>query len=180
MAEQANTSHDSAIGWLILFGVTAAIFALFWYYFQYDVMSVFRWIRWGEMWVISLFVGDDYTVSWNGQPVSFQATMDAVPLIPVQELHAETLSIISTVAMEPLRLPIVLILALMGFWCMTSGPGTQYRRKFNLDGLIAAQSKVFPIIAPLVKFNPGNQPPRPPGAPGPAEAGSGPWPGRAG
>lgn len=169
MAEQGNTSHDNAIGWMILMGVAIALFALFWYYFQYDMKNIFRWIRWGEMWVISLFTGDDYAVYLNGKPENFKEALETVALIPVQELHAETLNLISTIAMEPLRLPIAGIIALMGFWCMTSGPGTQYRRKFNLDGLIAAQSKIFPIIAPLVKFNPGNQPPRPPGAPVPAE-----------
>jgi len=40
---------------------------------------------------------------------------------------------------------------------------------FNLDALIEKQSRIFPIILPFVKFNPSSQPPRPPGAPVPAD-----------
>ncbi len=39
----------------------------------------------------------------------------------------------------------------------------------NLDGIIAAQTPNFPAIHPFVKFNPSTMPPRPPGAPVPAE-----------
>jgi intracellular multiplication protein IcmP len=79
------------------------------------------------------------------------------------------MDVISTLAMAPLKLPLAIIIAVMGIWCMMYGPGTHNRRKMNLDGLIGHQAKVFPVIAPFVKFNPSTQPPRPPGAPVPAE-----------
>jgi intracellular multiplication protein IcmP len=71
--------------------------------------------------------------------------------------------------MTPIRWIFIAIIALMGLWAYTQGPGTQFRRKLSLDGLIGAQAKVFPVIAPFVKFNPSKQPPRPPGSPVPSE-----------
>lgn len=167
--DQKNTMHDNAIGWLILGGIFIALFFLFWHFFKYQIKSMFRWFRWGEMWLVSHIIGDDYAVQWNGYDVNFQQWLDGVPLIPSTNLDGATLGAISLLAMTPFKYPFIIIMSLMAFWVLMKGPGTQYRRKLNLDGLINAQSKTFPVISPFVKFNPANQPPRPPGAPVPAE-----------
>lgn len=176
MAQQGQgiTLHDNAIGWIILGGVFFAVFLLFWYFNEYAVKSLFRWLRWSEMWFVSLFVTDDYTVYWHGdkltpKPNTYSQWVDAVPKIPSGRLDNETISAISTLAMEPLKLPFALVIVLMSVWVLLRGPGTEFRRKMGLDELIAAQSKNFPAIAPFVEFNPSNQPPRAPGSPVPAE-----------
>ncbi len=167
--QQANTGSENAIGWMILGGVFLAIFALFWYFFEFQVKNVFRWIRWSEMWLISFFVDDEYAVGWSGREVNFQEALDYIPTIPLNNLNAGTIGFISTMSMEPFKIIFVVIMVLMALWCQIRGPGTLYRKKMNLNGLINAQSKTFPVIAPFMKFNPSNQPTRPPGTPVSAE-----------
>ncbi|HEY8191857.1 MAG TPA: type IV secretion system protein [Alphaproteobacteria bacterium] len=169
MADDKNTLHDSAVGWAILGMVFFCLLALFWYFKEYEVKSAFRWMRYAEMKAVSPLLGDDYTVHWNGYDINFNEWYEVVPDIPSSKLDGMTLGVVSMLAMQPLRLFFVGALGLMGLWSLMYGPSTQFRRKMGLDGLIGTQAKVFPIISPFVKFNPTNQPPRPPGAPVPAE-----------
>ncbi len=149
-------------------GVFFALLMLFWYFFEFEVKSAFRWIRWSEMWAISLFVSDDYTVDWKGTPINFHDALDQIASIPARKLDTGLMTLIAALPMVPLKIPFIVIMGLMSLWAVMSGPGTQYRRKLNLDGLIGAQARTFRIISPFIKFNPSHQPPRPPGAPVPA------------
>ena len=163
-----NTSHENAIGWLILAVVFLALAMLFWYFFEYQVKDMIRWIRYAEMWITSLFVSDEYAINIKGDDIPFHESFEIVPEIPPMNLDDDRMHIINRLALEPLRIPIMVIIGLMGIWSLMFGPGTQYRRSFNLDGLIGAQAENFPIIKPFVKFNPSTMPPRPPGSPVPA------------
>lgn len=171
---QQHTTHDTALGWIILSGIALALFALFWYFFSDLVKSAFRWWRWLEMWLLSFFIEDGHQITYTDSTgkvhsVDFYTWLDAIPNLDAAVLDGQTLAIISSLAMEPLKIPFVIMVGLMAFWAITRGPGTQYRNKYNLDGLIGAQSKMFPIISPFISFNPSNQPTRPPGSPVPAE-----------
>ena len=157
--QKGNTGSENAFGWFILLCVFFAIFALFWHFNEYNVKDAFRSLRWGEMWLISFFVGDDYTVSFRQYELNFWQWLSNVPDIPAHRLDDVTMGAIGALAMEPLKWLLGVILVLMGMWCMMYGPGTNNRRKMNLDELIRAQSKNFPVIAPFVSFNPSTQPP---------------------
>lgn len=141
---------------------------LIWYHFEYQLKNMFRLLRVAEMWLVSMFVDDDYTIIWNGQPTHFKDTMQYFSTARPSDLDG-LYDAVAMFPMIPLRWPFIIIMAMMGFWSYSNGPGSQYRRKMNLDGLIGAQAKTFPIIRPFVKFNPSKQPPRPPGAPVPAD-----------
>lgn len=79
------------------------------------------------------------------------------------------LELFTAATMVPMRFALGAIIALGALWCIFKGPKTQYRNRLGLEGLIHRQAKNFPVIAPFVDFNPSTQPPRPPGAPVPAE-----------
>lgn len=169
--DEKNTLYDNAIGYMIILATLFALLLFFWFYtnFQFWVKDTYRTIKWSEMLLVSPFVGDDYKVSWAGYELNFQEWFESAPDIEVYELNGRTLGAISVLAMAPLRMFFVVALALMGVWALIAGPGTQFRRKMGLDGLITAQSKNFSVISPFMKFNPANQPPRAPGAPVPVE-----------
>lgn len=170
MADQKpQTGTENAVGWFILSCVFIALFIFFWYFNEYKVKSAIRWVRWGEMWAISWILDDDYSINWHGQNVHFDTWLKGIPEIPATRLDDQTMAVIGALAMQPVKLPLAILVALIGLWCMFYGPGTHNRRKLNLDGLITHQANVFPVISPFVKFNPSTQPPRPPGAPVPAE-----------
>ncbi len=158
-----------ALGWGILLCVFGALGWLIWFHFKVEIRSLIRWIRYGEMWVMSWFVGDDYTVEWRGSELNFQETMDIAGKMPSEELTNEFLSALSTVAMAPFLWIIIAVTACFAFWALFRGPGSEHRSKFDIDSLIKKQSRIFPIISPFIHFNPTKQPPRAPGAPVPAE-----------
>ncbi|MFP4313577.1 MAG: type IV secretion system protein [Alphaproteobacteria bacterium] len=176
-----NTLHENAIGWIILGAVIAVLIWLFWYYFDAEVRNMVRWVRYGEMWIVKLFIDlfemlglvkdGEYKVFWpaTGQEVSWQAGFESTPNYRTEKLTYTHLSLFGALAMEPLKMPIVGILGAMAFWAMFKGPNTQYRSNLGLEGLMARQAEVFPVITPFIEFNPATQPPRSPGTPVPAE-----------
>lgn len=164
-----NTLYENSIGWFILICVLLCLLALFWYYFAEDVKSLVRWVRWGQMWLIHWFVDNEYAVQWGRNQVNFIQWYEGIPNLDKSQLDARTMSVIGTLAMEPMKLIFVILLALGGLWCMFRGPNTQYRTSLSVETLIQRQSTNFPVISPFVQFNPSKQPPRPPGSPVPAE-----------
>lgn len=169
MADQKDTGTDNALGWFILLAVFVVLFALFWYFNEYNVKHIIRWIRWSEIWVLSLFYDNAHTITYAGNTINYEQWKNGIPDIPKEALNDQTMGVITTMAMKPLLLPFAIIMGIMGLWAGMYGPGTNNRHKMSLDMLIHAQSKVFPVISPFIKFNPSTQPPRAPGTPVPAE-----------
>ncbi len=166
---EGSEGSDKALGWFIIICILLILFYIFWNYYEFRVKDAVRWVRYLEMWLPSLWTTQDYTVDVNGVPMNYHGIYDQVANIAQQNLTDHNMYIISSVAMAPFRLVFALVLAVFGFWSLFWGPGTQYRRKMGIDGLIKAQAPNFPVIFPFVKFNPSDQPVRPPGSPVPAE-----------
>jgi len=172
--QQAQTTHDAFLGWVILLAFLAVIFFVLWGKIGETVKNSFRWFRWAEIKAISVFVSEDYAVPWAGpdgevHKIFIHRAVKEIPLYEARDLDASLMNMISTVATAPLKIPFTIFLVSCAFWSLLRGPGTQYRREFNLDGLLNSQARSFPIIAPFTKFNPANQPPRPPGTAVPVE-----------
>lgn len=164
-----NTLHENAIGWALVLVVVGVISWLFWIYFDAEVRNVIRWIRYGEMWLISWFVGDDYAVYINGKPTSWQQGFEATPQWSASRLTYNHLAYFNALTMQPLKYLFMGLFGAAALWCMMAGPGTQYRKKLGIEGLINRQKKNFPVIAPFSVFDPSTQPPRAPGSPVPVE-----------
>jgi len=169
MSDKKSGLSDAAVGWAILGAVFAAVGYLVWWNFKEEIRSLVRWLRYGEMWLMSWFVDSDYTVDWEGQKVNYEQMMKAAKEIPSDRIDAEFLSALSTVAMYPYLIVIVFFTLCFGIWALFRGPGSEHRRKYDLNTLIKKQSNIFPIVAPFIDFNPAKMAPRPPGAPVPAE-----------
>jgi len=167
--QAGDTLYEGGIGWTIMLVILAILLWLFWYFYNVEVREAVRWIRYGEMWVISWFVSDDYEILYRGKEYNFQAGLEAVQEYQKEKLKYEHLSYFTALAMQPLRIPLLILISMGAFWCIFKGPKTHYRKRMTLENLIEAQAKVFPVISPFIKFNPSSQPPRPPGAPVPAE-----------
>lgn len=142
---------------------------IFWYFFHAEVREMVRWIRYAEAWLISWFLDSDYMIFWNNKEYNFHSAMDLIPNYEKDDLRYRHLSNFTAITMQPWKMPICALLFAGAGWCMFMGPRTQYRRRFNLEGLIERQARIFPVISPFVKFNPSTQPTRPPGSPVPAE-----------
>ncbi len=161
---------EQLLSWAIIF--IMVLLSLYFVYRNYtpEVLGFIRWVRYAELWLITLFTTDSYNVVLSsGEAINVKELRDYVSTIPRDALDTSQISDISRVALYPIKWVMIAIIAILGYWIYTRGPGTQYTEVFNLDGLIKFQSKTFPIIAPFVDFNPSNQPPRPPGSDVPAE-----------
>lgn len=177
-----NTLHENAIGWTILLAVLAVVVWVIWYYQAEEIRNAVRWLRYGEMWVISWFIEaynfvrvmlgfseHQYTIMFRGQPIDWATYFDATPQYNKYQLKYDHLAIFGALAMQPVKYIFMAFCGLGAYWCIFHGPQTHYRKKLGLEELIQRQSKNFPIITPFVDFNPGTQPARPPGSPVPAE-----------
>ena len=166
-----------------------------WHYWHVELRNTIRWIRYAEMQVAAPFLPSDYEVEFKefkgvrqGDPyqeiyrsmqyrrdqykasmIPFHKQLDKVPEYKTRDLNYRHMALFSAMAMQPLKMVFVYILGAGAMWCLFLGPTTQYRRRLSLEDLIRVQSSVFPVISPFVNFDPGKQPPRPPGAPVPAE-----------
>ena len=167
--QAGDTLYEGGIGWAIMLLVFAVLLWLFWLFYDVHVREMVRWIRYSEMWVLSWFLDSDYEVFYRGDSYKFHPGFEAAGEYPKEKLKYQHLAYFTALSMQPLRIPFVILLSLGALWCMFWGPNTQHRQKMSLEDLIGVQSKVFPVVSPFVKFNPSAQPPRPPGAPVPAE-----------
>ncbi len=161
--------HENFIGWAIMLVVLGVLTWVFWYFFDTEVRNVVRWIRYGEMWLVSWVLPDNFTVNFRGDEVSFFKGLRDTPKWSAEQLTRGHLSYFGALAMQPLKYPLIALMAACAAWCIFYGPRTQYRKKLDLDGLIVRQSLVFPAIKPFIEFNPNKSPPRAPGSPVPVE-----------
>lgn len=149
--------------------VMVVVILMVWHYNSDVISSAVRWARYGEMWVISWFASDEYTVNYNGNDVNWRIGFEDTPRFAATTITPSHLSYFGALAMQPLRPVFTLIFILCALWIIFRGPGTQFRSKLDLEGFIRRQASNFPMIAPFTNFNPAKQPPRPPGSPVPAE-----------
>jgi len=135
-----------------------------------EVHGAIRWVRYAEMWLVSLVTPSDFTVNITGVgETNLEQLMKDSKAIDRENISLNILSAMTQAALLPYRWVFVIILGIMGIWAYTRGPGTNNVSVFNLDAFLKFQSKAFPVIAPFVNFNPSKQPPRAPGSPVPAE-----------
>lgn len=149
--------------------IIAIILWLFWYYFDDEMRNLIRWVRYAEMWIISWFVGDEYSVILNGRELNWQEGFESTPKWQMELLTNKHLQYFNALALKPLKYVFVALFAFGAYWCYQHGPTTHYREKLGIEQLIRRQRQNFPVISPFADFDPSTQPPRPPGSPVPAE-----------
>lgn len=169
MADKHSGSADAAIGLFLIGCVLAALMWLIWQFQEEQIQSAIRWLRHGQMWLASFFIDDDKALLWGAKETTFGAVMQAAETIPPGKITGEFLNKLSIHALNPYKWFIVAAMGLMALYLYYKGPEAENRTKFSTDTLIKRQSSNFPYITPFIEFNPSKMPPRPPGAPIPAD-----------
>ena len=146
MSDNKNTLYDNAIGWMIMGAIMLILLGFFWYFYQIEVKNMFRWIRWGQIWLISQVMPSDYEIVWNGTAMNYDQSVEEIKNLPKTALSNELTALISYVAMRPLKWVITAVLAGMAFWALFRGPETQFRRSVDINKLIEIQSSNFKSI----------------------------------
>lgn len=167
---QSDGGTEQFIGWAMILVILVVCFYVVYRMYTPEILNALRWIRYGEMWFISLFTPDSYTVTMtSGDEVNLKEWMRSVANIPTERIDFNLIVAISAVSLIPFKWITIIVLTIMAIWAYTKGPGTHYNTVFNLNSFITHQAKVFKVISPFVRFNPSDMPPRAPGSPVPAE-----------
>ena len=176
MSQEKSSSHDNAIGYVLLLAVIAGMLVLLWYFQSQNIRNMVRYLRIGEMWTASHFIDTDkivYVVPGTKktppQNLTFNQVYELAKTTPKERLNGRFMTIFSSTALAPFSFVFTGILVLCGLWALFNGPKSQYRKRYDINSLLKRQSTNFPYISPFINFNPSNQPPRAPGAPVPAE-----------
>ena len=139
-----NQTPDS----VAFLGVAMAFLAgwAFWHFLHQQVTDIFGGLRHFELFVISKFVTNQYITGWRDYLAHHEG----------QKLQWSDIKATTTITGHYIRYPAAIILLLMAHFAVFKSPRSAYKRTYTLDRLIAAQSKVWPVIAPIVKFNPAS------------------------
>ncbi len=117
---------------------------LFWHFFHKQVTELFRIFTYGEFWLLSRIVSDP----------AVPAVRDILHDPKHYDIDWPYIRYAARLAGHFLRWPIMIILVTMAYLLMVSAPKSSYRKAYSLDKLIAAQAKIWPVISPIIKFNP--------------------------
>lgn len=171
MAEKKDTGYSLALGWALLIGVVIILGYVVWLNNRYEIMDAIRWWRWAYLQPLLWVLPNDWSVMTDqaGASVTLAQFEQLVETNTKATLSPPLVGLISDVTLAYYRPVLSVLLLLMILWTIFYGPGTQYRRKYDMNGLLQFQRRSFPYVAPVADFDPTKQPFRPPGAPVPAD-----------
>jgi len=142
-----------------------------WYFFQVQLTWFVKQVRLIELGLIRILFGGGTAIfdpeigRYQEAEQWYQWLKQTHPInISIEHIKTSTL-----IAVLPLKLIFLAIMGVMTVFIIFRGPGTQYRRRMNLEQLMMEQAKSFPAIAPFISFDPRKLPSRAPGQPVPEQ-----------
>jgi len=120
-----------------------------------QILNALRWLKVGELSMLGFF------------SPKYAEMADTLSTIPSRALTTTILGQASLIVGNVLRWPIGLALIGMAVMATFRAPGNLLRRQYGIESFISQQADAFPIITPILKFNPGDKNARSPGSPVP-------------
>lgn len=148
---------------------------LFWHNFKGPILEVMRWLRYFELWIISLFTDKhDACLDWlknvrfgdlAPSPKIIGLTQECfgsgfIAQLPGEiaanyyQLSADSISMIERIVTYYDRWLLAVILGVFGVYFAFLSPRTKFRTHHTLESFIRVQAKMWPVIRPMVDFNP--------------------------
>jgi intracellular multiplication protein IcmP len=167
---QQKSSNEEFILAAIVVGLVCGISYLIWTVFHREITEVLRWVRVVELYLVGIVKGNDFTYADAQMGVQNVGSWKRWLLkADNSEISTDHIRVMTMLAVPPLRFVFAGIIGMMALWVIFFGPGTQYRRRMNLETLMHEQAKSFPAIFPFLKFDPRKLPFRAPGSPVPSK-----------
>ncbi|MDD3182968.1 MAG: hypothetical protein PHD48_09220 [Alphaproteobacteria bacterium] len=170
-----NSSEDPTILLMLLIGIFCGILWGAWYFFHPQFLDALRYVRLVEF-AIPALVNDQYSAcfSWLrhaevGNNIPSQQTYDAalgcfgaVPLSRLTSTEAmayynisvESLSFVSHLLATYLRWIAIGICGGLGYYAFFHAKKNKFKTRHNLETFIKAQTPIWPVISPIMDFNP--------------------------
>ncbi len=124
---------------------------LFWFFAREYILEVVRYMRLGEMWLLDVFI-DSPTLT---------KAREILPQIPnVREaangmrLEWPYLASLGNSLGYYYRWVVAVIFAGLGLLVMFRLPKDRFKNRYDMEGLIKIQSQTWPVISPIIDFNP--------------------------
>jgi intracellular multiplication protein IcmP len=169
-----NNQGDPAILLLVAIFLVIGLGWVIWHVSHDFWMNyLFRWMRFGELWIINLFTHRyGACLDWlryaqvnNNSPQIVTVTnacfgpaylgqMPANEAASYYQMSMPPLMALGALAASYYRWPVVAVLLGIGCYILFFAPRNKFMTKHTLETLIATQAKMWPIISPIVKFNP--------------------------
>ena len=176
MSGGGNNQGEPAVALLALVGLVIGFGWFVWHQtHNFWLDYVFRWLRFGELWVINIF-SPHYgaCLDWlryaqigqiNTSPEFVTITNKCFGPTFLSQLSSEDRPLYYQLTILPIsamgvefagyyRWPFAAVLCLIGYYTIFVSPQNKFMTKHTLETLIATQAKMWPIISPIVKFNP--------------------------
>lgn len=151
-----DKDDDIRLAALIL--IVGAMFAwAMWVLFSVQISSAVRWLRVGEMYLISL---------WTD---SFDQLREEFIALRPEFVTPRYIAFTTREVMNEIKIPASVIIGGLMVWNVLKQPGGKLQRKLGMEGLIKDLSSVFPVTSPIIKFNPLKNNSRMPGRPVPSK-----------
>ncbi len=181
----ANNNEDPTWILLIILGTVLFLGWLIWFFFQAEILSVIRYVRFAELSLVGLFdPAAKACANWVWQaPIGNAVPSDAAILaaaqcfgtetlvkMPVKEamdyytLTATSLGVVTRVAMSYVKWIILLIACVGSYKALFVSKRDSFKTRHNLESFIRTQAKMWPVIEPMVNFNPSKHSARIPGS----------------
>lgn len=169
--------QESEATWtmLLIVGVVSMFLWLLWHFFRGQVLEVMRWIRLAEIGPISIFdSGYRPCVSWllhahvnDVRPsadmigwtnscfgVNFLQHVPSADVPFYYQLSAIPMATIEQGVTYYYHYPLALIFAFFAYHMFFVSPRGKFKTRHTLETFIKTQAKMWPVISPIVDFDP--------------------------
>ncbi|MFZ4761867.1 MAG: hypothetical protein ACOYK8_03535 [Alphaproteobacteria bacterium] len=148
-----NASGDGVLYGMLALIVGGALYGI-WYLFSHEITIFVKIVKHLELQIINIFFDDP-------QVKDFIRFFDRVGDDKITWPHAAKAAEITG---RYLKIPIAGLMLGFCIWVIFLAPGSRFKKVHGLEQLIAAQAKTWPVISPIVKFNPAAVSARAPGS----------------
>ena len=184
MSAAKGNEEDPTWHLIFLFGIILLLGWLVWHFFRTEILETVRYLRLGEMWLVGLFK-PTATACYNwlriapvgeGMPSSdvYKWAMlcfgeDNLAHLPPEvaqgyyNLTPASVRVVADLTAPYIKWPALLICLGLGVHAMFFSIRNQFKTRYNLESFIKVQAKMWPVITPIINFNPTKHSARSPG-----------------
>jgi len=152
MSQKGVIDDQPIIAFMVLLCAVLFLGWLIWYLYEAQILAVLQYVRLGELYVINLLSFGSYDALVDlVKPAWLGGSSGNNQIVFNRRLFLVTTEVIGSF----IRWPIALGLFVWGAYAMFFSQRGKFNHDYNLEGLIKVQAKIWPIIMPIVNFNPG-------------------------
>ena len=181
-----NQQHpDQMWTMFLLVGLTILFGVIIWHFFRVPILESLRFLRLGELWFVGLFTHQqDACFHWlshahagppDTSPAMMGLTYDCFGSTWLGNLPKESrgdyfaltgasMGVIEARATAYLRWVIAACFVGIAVYVIYFSPRNKFRTTHNIESFIKLQAKMWPVISPIVNFNPTKSSARVPGS----------------